>query len=178
MAERAPLQPTIPIQNNSGPRSLPNRWTWARGRITSFKRGVFSRPLSHQPLFQNPFPSPTRKLPKSLVTATRKTARLQKSERKFTAAPKLAAGKSQKKADANVKSAAAKPTTPNLVVQNQSSTSPLEEISDLLDLLPLHAYVELTCRLPISFSLPTGAASPRAVLKTVVLFVAEYGFAT
>ena len=71
---------------------------------------------------------------------------------------------------------AAKPSTPNLVVPNQSSTSPLEEISDPLDHLPLHACVELTRRLLTSISsLSTGAARPRAVLKTVILFVAEYG---
>jgi hypothetical protein len=62
------------------------------------------------------------------------------------------------------------------VVPTQSSTSPLEEISDLLDYLPIHACVELTRRLLTSISsLPTGAARPRAVLKTVILFVAEYG---
>jgi hypothetical protein len=109
------------------------------------------------------------------VTATRKTARPQKSEPKTTAAP-LAAGKSKKKTAASVKTTAVKPTTPNLVVPNRSSTSPLEEISDLLDHLPLHACVELTRRLLTSISsLPTGAARPRAVLKSVILFVAEYG---
>jgi len=113
---------------------------------------------------------------KPKVTATRKTARPQKSEPKTTAAPKLAAGKSKKKAAASVKTAAAKPTTPNLVVPNHCSTSPLEEISDLLNHLPLHACVELTRQLLTSISsLPTGAARPRAVLKTIILFVAEYG---
>ena len=77
---------------------------------------------------------------------------------------------------ASVKTAANKPTTPVLVVPTQSSTNPLEEISDLLDRLPLHACVELTRRLLTSFSsLPLGAARPLAVLKTVILFVAEYG---
>ena len=62
------------------------------------------------------------------------------------------------------------------MVPNQSPTNPLEEISDLLDSLPLQAGVELTRRLLPSFSsLPSGAARPRAVLKTVILFVAEYG---
>ena len=96
---------------------------------------------------------------KSKVTATRKTARTQKSEHKTTAAHKLVAGNSKKKAAASVKTAAAKPATPNRVIPNQSSTSPLEEISDLLDHLPLHACVELTRRLLTSiFYLPTGAA--------------------
>jgi hypothetical protein len=49
-------------------------------------------------------------------------------------------------------------------------------MSDLLDHLPLQACVELTLRLLTAIStLPTGAAHPRAVLKTVILFVAEYG---
>jgi hypothetical protein len=41
-----------------------------------------------------------------------------------------------KKATASVKTAAAIPTTPKLVVSNQSSTSPIEKISYLLDHLP------------------------------------------
>ena len=49
-------------------------------------------------------------------------------------------------------------------------------MQDLLDHLPLHACVELTCQLLMSISsLPTGAARPHAVLKTLILFVAEYG---
>jgi hypothetical protein len=68
-----------------------------------------------------------------------------------------------------------KPTTPDLVVTTQSTACPLEEISDLLDRLPLKACVELTRRLLTSLSsLPTGADRPRAVLKTVILSVAEY----
>jgi len=110
------------------------------------------------------------------VTATRETARPQESESKNTAASKLAAGKSKKKAAASVKSPAAKPTTPNLVVPNKSFTSRLDKISDLLDHLPLRACVEPTRQILTSISsLPTGAARPRAVLKTVILFVAEYG---
>jgi hypothetical protein len=54
--------------------------------------------------------------------------------------------------------------------------SPLEEISDLLDNLPIDACMELTRRLLTAIpSLPSGAARTRAVLKTVVLFIAEYG---
>jgi hypothetical protein len=60
------------------------------------------------------------------------------------------------------------------VVPTQSPISPLEESSDLLNHLPIQACVELTRRLLTSTSsLPTGAARPRAVLKTVILFVAE-----
>ena len=109
------------------------------------------------------------------MTATRKKAGPKKPEPKPTAAAQPAAGKSKKKVVASVKTAATKPTTPVLVVPNQGNTNPLEEISDLLDRLPLQACVELTRRLLTSFSLPSGAARPRAVLKTVILFVAEYG---
>ena len=109
------------------------------------------------------------------MTATSKTAGRKKPKPKSEAATKPAAGKAKKKAAASVKTAAAKPTTPELVVPTQSCTSPLDDISDLLDHLPIQACVELTRRLLTSISLPTGAARPRAVLKTVILFVAEYG---
>ena len=126
-----------------------------------------------------PKPSPqpvTDALEQPKVTATRKTARPKKPEPKPTANFKPAVGKTKKKAAASVKTAAAKPTSPNLVVPTQTSSSPLEEISDLLDRLPLQACVELTRRLLTSISsLPTGAAHPRAVLTIVILFVAEYG---
>jgi hypothetical protein len=125
----------------------------------------------------NPSPQPVTKAPEQpKVAATRNTARPKKPDPISTAAPKRAAGNSKKKAAASVKTVAAKPTTPELVVLTQSSSSPLEDISDLLDCLPLQACVELTRRLLTSISsLPTGAARPRAFLKTVILFVAEYG---
>jgi len=110
-----------------------------------------------------------------IVTAKRETARPIKPELKSTAAPKRASEKSKKKGAASVKTAAATPTTPSLVFPTQSPTSTLEEISDLLDHLSLPACVELTRQLLTSISsLPTGAASPHAVLMTVILFVAEY----
>ena len=110
------------------------------------------------------------------MTATTKTARPKKPKPKSTAATKPAAGKSKKKAAASVKTAAAKHTTIDLVVPTHSTTSPLQEIFDLLDRLPLQTCVELTCSLLTSTSsLPTGAGQPRALLKTVILFVAEYG---
>jgi hypothetical protein len=75
------------------------------------------------------------------VIATRMTARPKKPEPKSTASSKSAAGKSKKKAAASVKTAAAKPTNPELVVPTQPSSSPLEEISDLLDRFPSkHVY--------------------------------------
>jgi hypothetical protein len=52
----------------------------------------------------------------------------------------------------------------------------VEEISDLLDTLPLGACVELTRRhLTAAPTLTSGASRSQAVLKIVVLFVAEYG---
>jgi outer membrane biosynthesis protein TonB len=124
-----------------------------------------------------PTPQPVTEVPRQpKVTATRKMAGPKKPEPKSTAATKPAAGKSKKKAAASVKTAAAKPTTPDLVVPTQCPTSPLEDISDLLDRLPLQACVELTRQLLTSISsLPTGTARPWAVLKTVILLVAEYG---
>jgi hypothetical protein len=83
----------------------------------------------------------------TIVTATRETARPKKPEHKPTAAPKQATGKTSKKAAASVKTAAAKPSTPKLVVPSHCPTSPLEQISNLLDHLPLQACVELTRRL-------------------------------
>lgn len=74
--------------------------------------------------------------------------------------------------------AAEKPTTTNVVVTAQINTSLLYDNSDLLGHLSFQACVELTRRLlGIIFSIPTGAARPRAVLKTVITFVIEYGSA-
>jgi hypothetical protein len=57
-----------------------------------------------------------------------------------------------------------------------SKQSPIEEISDLLDNLSLKACVEITRRLLTSVpTLPVGPARSPAVLKMVILFVAEYG---
>ena len=69
-----------------------------------------------------------------------------------------------------------KPNPAKLVVPPHPTPSPLEGISDLLDNLPLAACVELTHRLLMSISsLAIGVAHPRAVLKTVIPFVVEYG---
>jgi len=85
---------------------------------------------------------------------------LQTAAEETKGAPKLATVK-PKKAAVSVKTA-----TANLVVHTQFSTSPLEEISDLFDHLPLEACVEQTHWLLTSVSsLPTWAARPRAVLN-------------
>ena len=125
----------------------------------------------------NPPPQPVTEVPRQpKVTATRKKVGPNKSEPKSTAAAQPAVGKSKKKLAANVKTADTKPTTPVLVVPTQIPTNPFEEISYFLDRLHLQACVELTLRLLTSFSsLPSGVARPRSVLKTIILFVVEYG---
>ena len=109
------------------------------------------------------------------MTATSKTASPKKPVPKIGAATKPVAAKTVKKAVAIVKTAAAKPT-PKVVDPNHCPFNPLQKIYDLRDHLPHQACVELTRRLLTAIStLPTGAARPRCVLKTIILFVAEYG---
>jgi len=61
-------------------------------------------------------------------------------------------------------------------VPAQPGRSPLEGIADLLDILPTtEACVELTHRLlTMAPTLPAGESRPKAILKTVILFIAEY----
>jgi len=140
---------------------------------TLFEGRVAKATATTPPPNPNPLPQPVTEVPRQpKVTATRKKAGPKNSEPKPTAAAKPAAGKSKKEVDASDKTAATKPRIPVLAVP----TNPLEEISDLLDRIPLQACVELTRRLLTSnISLPTGTTRPRSVLKTVILFVAEYG---
>jgi hypothetical protein len=66
------------------------------------------------------------------------------------------------------------PKTKELVAPAHPDQSPIEDISDLLD-LSLEACVELTLRLLTSVTtLPSGTARPRPVLKIVILFIIEY----
>jgi hypothetical protein len=66
-----------------------------------------------------------------------------------------------------------KPNPASIPPPNQSS---IEEMSDLLDNLPINACVQLTWRLITAVpTLPSGAARTLAVLTIVILFVAEYG---
>jgi hypothetical protein len=125
----------------------------------------------------NPTPIPvTATHTREEVTATRKKGRTAKSAPKVTVGPKQApVAKPPKPAKRNLSS---QPTPMVLVAPSQTTRtqSPLEEISDLLDNLPLQACVELTRRLLTSVpTLPAGPARTRAVLKIVVLFVADYG---
>jgi hypothetical protein len=107
-----------------------------------------------------PTPQPVTEAPRQpKMTATRQTARPKKTETKSTAATKPAAGKSKKKAAASVKTASANLSTSELVVPTQNPISPLEDISDLLDRLPLQACVELTRRAHL---LPPHRGSPPA----------------
>jgi hypothetical protein len=109
------------------------------------------------------------------MTATRKTGKPEKLEPKPTLAPMPATVKSKKKAAASVKTAASKSRTRNLEGPAQSSNSPLKEISDLLYYLPLQTYVEVTCRpFTSNFSLLSDRVLSRTLMKSVVLFVAEY----
>ena len=56
------------------------------------------------------------------------------------------------------------------------STSPLEDISDLLDNFSLPECVELTRRILASIpSLHTRAARTRSLLHIIIIFAAEYG---
>ena len=65
------------------------------------------------------------------------------------------------------------------VASTRTNHSPIEEISHLLDKLPLNACVDLTRRLLTSIpTLPSGPARTRVVLKIVILFVVEYGSTT
>jgi hypothetical protein len=103
------------------------------------------------------------------------TAKPKKLAPKTTADPKGAPVKSKTPTAARTKPVAAQ-TTPNKLVANPHPTnSPLEGISDH-DNLPLEACVVLTRLLLTSISsLSTEVTRARAVLKTVILFVAKYG---
>jgi hypothetical protein len=83
---------------------------------------------------------------KPKATATRKPDRSKKLDPKSTTDTKPAAWKPQKKAAASIITKPMKHITTDLVVSTQNFTSPLEEISDLFDHLPLQSCVELTRR--------------------------------
>ena len=119
-----------------------------------------------------PTPCPVTENPAwNTVTTTAKKGKTAKSAPKVKVGPKQApVTKSNTSAKPKEASQPKKP-----VVTTQPTQSPLEEISDLLDNLPLKACVDLTRRLLTSVpSLPSGPARSRAVLKIDVLFVAEY----
>jgi hypothetical protein len=114
----------------------------------------------------------------------------EKGESDTSADPKKAAVKPQKTAGTDAKTIHTKPAVkPNktantstkpvkapVIVENPRLTTPLEDISDLLNSLSHEVCVQLTRRVVASISsLPTGAARHTAVLKPVILFYAEYG---
>jgi hypothetical protein len=106
------------------------------------------------------------------VTSTSKKARSKKPAPKVLTASK----KAPTKKASTTKCLAKTTSSQHLVPSPAANPSPLEEISDLLDTLPMDACVELTRRLLTAVPfLPTGPARSRAVLKIVVLFVVEYG---
>jgi hypothetical protein len=120
-------------------------------------------------------PSPVTQIPPRIeVATTSKQGATTKPAPKVKVGPKKALATNTNK---HAKPAQPLHTTPkDLVAPTVPSISPIEEISDLLDNLPLTACVELTRRLLTSIpTLPSGPARTRAVLKIVILFVAEYG---
>jgi hypothetical protein len=123
------------------------------------------------PSAPNPIPPQVTEARKPIMTPTSETAKPKRPAPKTPAAPKAASVK-----PAVTKAVAAQPSSTKLVVTPHPTSSPLKGISDLLDQLPIEACVELTCRLLTSISsLPLGVARLRAVLRTIILFVAEYG---
>jgi hypothetical protein len=97
-----------------------------------------------------------------------------KAAQPAVAAPQQAPMKKQ--ATTGKSSPPPKKPKPASIPPNQS---PVEEISDLLDNLPVNACVELTRRLLTAVpNLPSGAARSRAALKIVILFVVRrhYGW--
>ena len=82
-----------------------------------------------------------------------------------------------KKSAESTKSSQRKPK--ELVVPPQPNKSLTEEISDLLDNLLINTCVVLTRRILTSVpTLSSGPARWQSVLKTVILFVTEYGITT
>jgi len=74
LAERLLPQATLPLRKFSGPGSLPCRWTWARGGITS-SEGACRQNHNNPPPNPKPFPQPVTEAPKQpKVTTTRMTA--------------------------------------------------------------------------------------------------------
>jgi hypothetical protein len=77
---------------------------------------------------------------------------------------------------ASNKQCVAQPTTPKELVPLPTVNPLPSKISHLPDTLPINACIELTRRLLTTVtSLPSGPTSSKAVLKVVLLFVAEYG---
>lgn len=128
VGERAPPQSTLPPRKPSGLGPVLSRWTSARGGATS-SEGCVVKATTTSP---NPNHQRVTEAPKQPeVTATRKMA---KSKPKPTTARKPVTVKHKTKSAASIKTVDDKPTT-NLVVSTQPTTSPLEDISDLNNLL-------------------------------------------
>ena len=119
---------------------------------------------THQPMTEAP--------DQPIVTATRETARPKTPEPKFTAALCGLLGSLRRKQPRVSK---LWPPHPQHPARLSPPKVPPRQISDLLDHLHFYACVELSRLLMSISSLPTGAARPRAVLKTAILLVAENG---
>jgi hypothetical protein len=127
------------------------------------------------PTYSEHTPGPVTETPTwSEVGNTSNKGKTEKSASKFTVDPKQAQVTKPKKPQKPSKPSQRKPN--ELVVPVQPNHSPTEDISDLLDNLLINACVALAHRIFTSVpSLPYVPARSRAVLKTVIPFVAEYG---
>ena len=179
LAKQAPTE-----SSKAGVTPIPPTAPKAKGEETSGEQEILGPDWNHVvrggcvvkaaiPPPPNPAPDPVTESPRTEATTTRKvkTAKL---------APKVTVGPEQAAVPKTMKSA--KPRQPSqrspkkLVTATQPNQLPIDEISYLLDNVPLKACGELTRRLLTSVpTLPSGPARSRAVLKVVVLFVSEYG---
>jgi len=127
------------------------------------------------PTESQPTPGPVTETPtRSEVTNTSHKGKTAKSASKFTVSPKQAPVTKPKEPAESTKPSQRKPK--ELVVPHKLNQSPTDKISDLLDNLPIRACVALTRRILTSVpTLPSGPVRWQSVLKTVVLFVTEYG---
>jgi hypothetical protein len=106
------------------------------------------------------------------VKSTSKKVSSKKPEPKVSVAPKKAPTTKASTKECVANHAPLK----QLVHPPTVNPSPVEEISDLLDTLSMKACVELTRRLLTAIpSFPSGPARSGAILKTIILFAAEFG---
>jgi hypothetical protein len=169
----ATAHPPAPQQQRAGPTAeqmdLGERWN----HVVQGGRVVKAPPAPPTP--KKPSQPVTEANERPTVTATSKTARPRKSEPKTPAAPKQATGKPKKMVAPSVAPVAAERKTPSLVAPKPTRTSPLGDITPFLAHLPPDECMELTCRLLTSVaSLLRGMARARAILNTVIIFLAEY----
>jgi hypothetical protein len=173
-------------------KQVPNQRTRASGAAVqpAANRGVTPQPSAEQEnlgsgwnhvvrggrVVKATLPTLPEPAPRSIIEVLQKDKMTELNTGSNAANPVLKAMKALRQAQVTstkVKSGKSSPKNPNPtkpIPPPQSFKSPFEEISDLLDTLPLGASVELTRRLLTAApTLPSGAARSRAVLKIVVL---------